>query len=217
MPDVKPRRYVSSLRRRQAAASRSAVLDAARELFLEQGYAGTTVEQIAARAGVSKPTVFSAVGNKQMVFKTVRDVAMAGDDEPVPVLQRPSALAIDREPDPYLAVERLAEHVTAVVSRYAALDDVLRQAAAAGERELRELWEAGEGQRLVGAAHYVDSLAAKGPLREGVDRATAIDMLWLLMAPDLYHRMVAGRGWTAERYRAWLASALRLQLLPVRS
>ena len=90
MSDVNPSRrgYDSPLRRRQAHATRSAVLAAARELFLEQGYGATTVEQVAARAGVSKPTVFTAVGNKQTLLKVVRDVAMAGDDEPVTINER---------------------------------------------------------------------------------------------------------------------------------
>ena len=90
MTDVKPSRsYSSPARERQAAGTRAAVLAAARELFVEQGYGATTVDQIAARAGVSKPTVFSAVGSKQTVLSVVRDVAMAGDDEAVAVSDRP--------------------------------------------------------------------------------------------------------------------------------
>ena len=82
MTEVKKRRYSSPLRTEQAQASRAAVLAAARELFVEQGYGGTTIDQVAARAGVSKPTVFTAVGNKATLLKVVRDVAMAGDDQP---------------------------------------------------------------------------------------------------------------------------------------
>jgi AcrR family transcriptional regulator len=80
--EVKARRYNSPLRLQQAAASRAAVLRAARELFLDQGYGATTIGQIAARAGASKPTVSTAVGNKQRLLKTVRDVAMAGTTTP---------------------------------------------------------------------------------------------------------------------------------------
>src|SRR2546423_637855 len=93
MAEVKAsdRGYSSPLRAQQAATTRQAVLDAARQLFVAQGYGATTIDQIAARAGVSKPTVFTAVGNKQTLLSTVRDVAMAGDDEKVPVLERPLA------------------------------------------------------------------------------------------------------------------------------
>ena len=79
MTDVKPRAYRSPRRQEQARQTRAAVLAAARERFLEWGYSATTIEEIAAAAGVSKPTVFTAVGNsKAQLLKVVRDVAMAG-------------------------------------------------------------------------------------------------------------------------------------------
>ena len=94
------RRYVSPLRREAAARTRLAVLDAARELFTAQGYMATTVDEIAGRAGVSKPTVFAAAGSKQAILKQLRDIALAGDDEPVPVAQRPWYQEALAEPDP---------------------------------------------------------------------------------------------------------------------
>src|SRR3954464_13620913 len=110
MSDVKraERPYSSPLRTQQAEATRRAVLDAARELFIAQGYGATTLDQIAARAGVSKPTVFIAVGNKQTVLSAVRDVAMAGDDEKLTIVERPLAEQIRQEPDSHRAVELLA-------------------------------------------------------------------------------------------------------------
>src|SRR3954468_19608326 len=107
MSDVKraERPYVSPLRAQQADVTRRAVLDAARELFIGQGYGATTVDQIAALAGVSKPTVFTAVGNRQTVLSAVRDVAMAGDDDDIAVEQRPLAQEIVAEPDQRRAVQ----------------------------------------------------------------------------------------------------------------
>src|SRR6478752_4263431 len=99
-----PRRYSSPLREQQAATTRLAVLDAARALFVERGYGATTIEQVAATAGVSKPTVFTAVGNKQALLRAVRDVAIAGDDDQVPITGRPAAAAIGDEPDQGLAI-----------------------------------------------------------------------------------------------------------------
>src|SRR6202011_2938284 len=136
------------LRERQASTTRRGVLDAARELFIAQGYGATTVEQIAQRAGVSKPTVFSAVGNKQMVLRAVRDMTIAGDDEPVPVAKRPAADRIRAEPDQRRAVDLLAQHLTGVASRYAEIHDVLHAAADSGDENLRELWETEEDERL---------------------------------------------------------------------
>ena len=209
MADVNtPRRgYSSPLRRAQAGTTRAAVLAAARELFLAQGYGATTVEQIATRAGVSKPTVFTAVGNKQELLKVVRDVAMAGDDEPVALSERPTAEAMRAEPDQDRAVALAAAAMTGVARRYAGVDEVLRGAAAAGEEGPRALWAASEAQRLTGARIWMTALAAKRPPPEGFDLDAAIDELWLYMAPDQYARLAA-RGWDDARIEAWLAARI---------
>ena len=216
MAEVKraERGYSSPLRAQQAAATRRAVLDAARELFIAQGYGATTIDQIAAAAGVSKPTVFTAVGNKQTVLSAVRDVAMAGDDEHVVVAERPLAQRIRAETDQRRAVVLLAELITGIGGRYAQIDAVLRGAAQSGEPELRELWRTSEDQRLFGARLWVTTVAEKGPLRDGTDIDSAVDLLWLYMSPDLYFRLVHERGWPPDRFRAWLADTLCRLLLP---
>ena len=203
MADVKreERSYSSPLRAQQAEATRRAVLDAARELFVAQGYGATTLDQIAARAGVSKPTVFSAVGNKQTVLSAVRDVAMAGDDEKLSMVERPLAEQIRHEPDARRAVQLLAGLFTGIGRRYARVDEVLRGAAHSGEPGLRELWQTSEDQRLTGARIWATALAGKGRFRDGVDVDTATDVLWLYMAPDQYHRLVHVRGWSDERFQ----------------
>jgi len=214
VPRVNARRpYTSPLREQQATATRRAVLDAARQLFIAQGYGATTVEQIAQRAGVSKPTVFTAVGNKQMVLRAVRDTAIAGDDQPVPVAQRPATDRIRTEPDQRQAVELLAQHLTGVASRYAQINEVLHAAAAGGEEDLRELWEAEENQRLAGARLWIEVLTGKGPLRPGLSYSDANDVMWLLMSPDNYYRLVHRQRWTPQKYQRWLAAAITQLLL----
>jgi len=211
---VKARRpYTSPLREQQATATRRAVLDAARQLFIAQGYGATTVEQIAQRAGVSKPTVFTAVGNKQTVLRAVRDAAIAGDDEPVPVAQRPATDRIRAEPGQRQAVGLLARHLTDVASRYAQINEVLHAAADGGEEDLRELWETEENQRLTGARFWIEVLAGKGPLRPGLRRSDAIDIMWLLMSPDNYYRLVHRRRWAKQKYERWLAATITQLLL----
>lgn len=181
---------------------------------MAQGYGATTIEQIAQRAGVSKPTVFSAVGNKQTLLRTVRDVAIAGDDEPMPVAKRPLTNRIREEPDRGRAIQLLAHHLTSVASRYAIVYEVLRAAADSGEQELKELWETEEQQRLTGARFWVETLREKGgPLRQGLTMATAVDIMWLLMAPDHFHRLVHKREWSEQSYQRWLAAAIA-QLFP---
>ena len=209
MPDVNARRpYSSPLRERQATTTRRAVLEAARQLFIAQGYGATTVEQIAQRAGVSKPTVFSAVGSKQMVLRAVRDTAIAGDDAPVPVARRPATDRIRAEPDQRRAVQLLAQHLTGVASRYAQINEVLHAAADSGDEDLRELWRTEEDQRLTGARFWVDVLTRKGPLRPGLRRDDAVDMMWLLMSPDNYYRLVHQRRWTSGKYQRWLTDSI---------
>lgn len=210
MSAVKPRPYASPLRAAQAEANRTAILRAARDLFLAQGYGATTVEQIAAAAGVSKPTVFSAVGNKADLLRIVRDVAIAGDDDPVPVADRPSVGAIPAAPDLAAATAAAAAHIASIGRRYGGVHDVLRGAAAAGDAAMRELWETAEEERLRGAGLIVDLLTAKGAAAS--PRQRAVDELWLLMAPDNYLRLVRDRGWSHETYVDWLTGAIRDRL-----
>src|SRR5919205_4401603 len=94
---VKKRRYTSTIARGQA---RTAILEAAGSLFAERGFRGTSIEDIAAAAGVARPTVFTAVGGKAVILKEVVDRALAGDDEPVPVSRRPWFRTMIDEPDP---------------------------------------------------------------------------------------------------------------------
>lgn len=213
MPDVNPRKpYASPLRERQAASTRRAVLNAARELFIAQGYAATTIDAIAERAGVSKPTVFSAAGNKQTLLKTLRDIAFAGE-APIPVRQRPHVDAIRAEPNRRRAVELIAKHLTAVAGRYAELHEVLHAAAHGSDEGLRELWETEQREGLAGAKFWVGILTEKGPLRAGMTWSTAVDVMWLLMTPDNYYRCVHQRGWSPRRYETWLADSITRLLL----
>jgi AcrR family transcriptional regulator len=211
---VKKRSYRSPLRERQAAESRGAVLSAARELFLAQGYGSTTVEQVARRAGVSKSAVFAAVGNKQTLLKTVRDVALAGDEDPVPVRDRPSAQRARAATGIRATLDEIAVHIAAVHERSAPVDEVLRGAAATGEPELRDLWTAALEQRRTGAGLMVDLLASKGRLRPGLGRAAAVDILSLFMAPDTHTWLVTRCGWSTDDYAHWLRASLATQLLP---
>jgi AcrR family transcriptional regulator len=207
------RRYVSPLRRDAAARTRQAVLDAARELFIARGYTATTVEEIAGRAGVSKPTVFAAAGSKQAILKQLRDIALAGDDEPVPVAQRPWYREALAEPDPRRALRLYARNATAIHRRSADMHEVLR-AAATSDKDLHNLWRASEDERRGGATIVIDALLHKSPLKAGLDRAAAIDIVWILTASDIFWRLVHTRRWTNTQYESWLGDTLCEQLLP---
>jgi AcrR family transcriptional regulator len=207
------RRYESPLRAQAAGQTRRAVLDAARELFVSQGYVATTVEQIARRAGVSKPTVFASGGSKKAIFKTLHDQAMAGDEEPAAVASRPWYQEALNEPDQRRSLQLHARNATSIALRAADLDQVLRMAAGADE-ELRQLWQTAEDQRRIGQGFVTDALLRKGPLKPGVGRDEAIDLLWTLTASDIYLRLVRLRGWPLDRFTQWLGDTFCDQILP---
>jgi AcrR family transcriptional regulator len=216
MADVNPARrgYRSALRERQAAATREAVLTAARELFVAQGYGATTVDEIARRAGVSKPTVFSAVGNKQEVLAALCTIALGDGDEALTGAEPGPSARVVGELDARRALELEVEHLADGWSRYAEVREVLRGAASSGEPALQELWLAAERQRRTAARRLVDVLAGKGPLRDDLDRAAAADIVWLLSAADNYRALVSERGWTRAHYERWLTDVLTHALLP---
>ena len=189
-----------------------AVLHAVRELFTAQGYTATTVDQIAGRAAVSKPTVFAAAGSKQAILKQLRDIALAGD-EPVPVAQRSWYREALAEPDPRRALRLYARNVTAIHGRSADVHEVLR-AAATSDKDLYKLWRAGEDERCGGAAIVVDALLQKCRLKAGLDRAAAIDIVWIFTSGDIFWRLVRTRRWNDAQFESWLSDTLCEQLLP---
>jgi AcrR family transcriptional regulator len=197
------------LRSAKAAATRAGIIAAAGRLFTEQGYLGTSVQLIADAAGVSRATVFNSVGGKAALLQAAYDVATVGDDAPVPLPQRPEALAIRAEPDPRRAIRMYAALVTGVSSRLAGIYEAFRSAAGV-DPEVRAMWEQIQAERLGGARRFVQIIGAKGP-----DLADdAGDLIWVLIDTSLYHRLVIERGWSTRRFQTWLASTMEAQLLP---
>jgi AcrR family transcriptional regulator len=213
-PDVKPaRRYDSSRRRELAGHNRAAMLEAARRLFLERGFAGTTMPDIASAAGVAVQTVYKAFGNKPGLAKAVFDVAIAGDDEPVPMVERPSLTRVRDEPDPRKKFERYGEHLAAVAPRHVPIQLVIL-AAAATDPEAGKVWRQLQDERLRGMHAFARSLQAEGHLRAGVSAAEARDVLWAYNSAELFQLLVIERGWSPKRYGRWVAQALTAALLP---
>ncbi|HSR24391.1 MAG TPA: TetR family transcriptional regulator [Candidatus Eisenbacteria bacterium] len=198
--------------RTRPRTARPAVIEAAGRLFAKGGYGATSIDEIAAAAGVSRAAVFSSIGTKAMLLKTAFDVALVGDDEPVSLAQRPRFRAVRQEPDPSRYLERYAEILTEIGGRLAPLNEAVRDAAS-GDPDARYLWETHRAERRERAAEVVRDLARTGGLREGLDREAAADVVWVLSDPGLYHQLVNQRAWAPERFQAWLADSLRGQLL----
>jgi TetR/AcrR family transcriptional regulator, regulator of autoinduction and epiphytic fitness len=200
---VKRRAYRSSIRRGDAPAL---VCEAAYRLFATKGYLATSIEDIAAEAGVARPTVFTAVGPKAVILRTVVDEALAGDDAPVPIAARPWWREAIEEPDPVRSIQLYARNMCRISGRAGLVLRALETAASI-DADAAEVWARFQRQRRVGLSEFAVSLAQKtSALR--CDEDTITDTMWML-APDAYLRLVHDAGWTVERFQTWLADLLQ--------
>jgi AcrR family transcriptional regulator len=206
------RRYTSQIRDEQARRTRRAIVTAAHDLFLAQGYAATTIDAIAQAAHVSRRTVFNSVGGKATLLKLTLDWAIVGDDEPTPLADRPAVKAIQAEPDPRKAVALWAQMVTEIAARVAPISEVLT-AAADADRDAAQLAAAADRDRMFGATAFIRYLASLDSLSPGITQQHAADLCWALMDAHLYRRLVTQRDWTTGDYTQWLSSSLTATLL----
>jgi AcrR family transcriptional regulator len=213
MSDPSKRSYNSDLRAEQARATRRRIVIAAGELFAKDGYARTTIDDVARAAGVSRKTVFTAVGGKVMLVKLAYDWAVGGDDEDVPMIERPVIRRISAETDPVKVVDGYAMHLAETMPRVAPVAVALEEAAAAGDPEAVTLLEDVRGQRLVGMTMMATQLRDLRGLRRGLGVAAAADLLWMLSDPAPYDLLVTQRGSTPKKYGDWLARAARASVL----
>lgn len=207
-PNVKPRRrYESPRRQEQARATRRAVLEAARALFVENGYVATTIESIASRAAVSPETIYATFKNKRTILSGLLDISMAGDDAPVPVLEREWVQELRDEPDPRRRLLILARNGRAILERVTPIYEVLRGAAAA-DPEIARLWETNKAQRSAGQRELIQAVAAGTSFREGLTTRAAADIVFAIGSPETYRLLVTDRGWSPDRFERWYAETL---------
>ena len=209
--DVKRKRpYRSERRREQAEQTRTRILDAAGELFVDGGFAGTTVAAIAGRAGVSAETVYQAFGSKPALLDAlVRRAARLGDGAPIPEQAGPRAVVAEH--DQRTQLQLFAADIVRRLERVGPLMTVV-DAAAVSEPAIAELQRGIDRARRAGLAEFVDALSARGPL--AVDRAVAVDTVWALASSDLQQLLMRRRGWSRTAYTTWLAESLARILLP---
>jgi AcrR family transcriptional regulator len=217
MGDVKSgetrRQYRSAVREEGALRTRQAIVAAAADLFVARGYAATSLADIALAAGVARPTVFAAFGSKSALLKQVLDEALAGDDEPVPVAQRPWFAPIWDATTPAAVLDAYAGVCLIIARRAARLFETVRRAAdetADGAQHWRTL----QNNRYAGAKMVVKRVAELGPLASHLDPDTATDVLWIFNDPAHYASLVLQRGWDEEVFRWWLAASMKHALLP---
>jgi AcrR family transcriptional regulator len=205
------RRYDATRRQEQARRTRAATLATARELFLSTGYSSTTMAAVAQAAGVSSQQVYKTFGNKAGLVKALFDVAMAGDDEPVVMVERQSLRSVREERDPRRKLRLYADFVASTAPRHVPIQLLVR-AAADTDAEAAGLWRRLSDERLRGLAMFAAHLADE--LREGVTVDDARDLLWAHNSPELWDLLVIQRGWSPARFASHLADALIDALLP---
>lgn len=205
VPDVKK---PTASRQERAAQTRGRMLDAAYDLFCEQGFRATTMGGIAERAGVAVQTLYFTFHTKDALLQEVHDRTVLGDD-PVPPPQQPWHVAALSEPDGRRALARIIEGVMAIQARVAPMIPVFQ--AVSGDAAGR-VYRRGEDLRRKGYEGLIHALAAKTPLRRGLTEAKACDLLFVVLGPELYRSLVLECGWSQADWQAWATHALTRDL-----
>ncbi len=211
-PRKAKRRYDSSRRQAQAAETRVAIMNAARELFRSRGYMGATIEGIAKAAGVAQETVYGAFGSKRELLSVLVMRAVLGDP-PVPFLERTEVLAVLRERDQRKQIRLYPRTMTVVHQGVGELWQVMR-GAELSDPEIATLIRDGMRGRMGGVNQFISALLGNGPLRPGITPTIAAETVWALASPEVYHMLCIDRGWTIEHYEEWLSESLERLLLP---
>ena len=206
MTEVK-RSYDASGRGEQARARRLAVVLAARDLFERDGFRPTTIAAIAAHAGVSAESVYKGFGTKAALAKAVFDLVIAGDDEPVPVAERPAMQAVRDEPDLRRKIAMFVAGLAQRQARSAGVQILIRDGRHVDD-SLVPVWAKLTDEGLAGMTMLGRNLLETGQLRDGIDLGEVRDVLWNYLSIDHYERLVRTQRWSLERYSRWLAHAI---------
>lgn len=214
------RPYNASGRRAQAQANRERILVCARELFVERGYAGTSMADIADAAGISTPTVFARFGSKSALLKEAVETAIVGDSEPVPLAQRPEMQHVLTAESARDVLVRLAELFTTMAPRVVPIATVMYLAADT-DPEIAAMAAEQDELRLRGAGLLADAVLRHLDTDDtdtdgtAARRAEIRDIIWMINAPLTYRLMVVKRGWTPQRFAAWAARTLLATIEPL--
>lgn len=213
MATPKKRAYDSGKRLQRAdaerAATRQRVVAAATTLFLERGYAATTIGDIAEQAGVALQSVYNAGGSKADLLHLVADLAVAGDDRDVMLVERPEVAHIADDPDPRRQVAAFAGLIADTMERLAPVWRAYREAAAADPTAADYMVAAHRRRHDTFAA--LIAMVDPAALRRTPEHA--VDCMWSLGSIDVFLLFRDVCGWTGEQYSDWLRTSLSDQLL----
>ncbi len=206
------RSYHSSRRQEQALHTRRQILEAARKIFTERGYAGAAIEAIAQEAGVATETVFAVFGNKRAILTGLVSLAVGGDEQAIPLLQRPGPQAVLQESDPVRQIHRFARDIAGILERVAPLFEIMRMAAKT-EPEIAELLERLLDERHRNLGVFIRQFSSHTRLRPGLDPPRATDLVWGVASPEIFNLMTVDRGWSRSHFAKWLGDTLARLLL----
>lgn len=192
--------------------TRAAVIDAARSLFLDQGYTATTIEAISRGSGTPQATIYRLFASKIGILRAVLDTSIAGDDEAVEMLDRPQVRELLADTDPRDQLRRFGALLRDVMARTAPIHRLVGEAARSDPDAAAMLTDIAR-QRHEGQHRIARSLARAGALRPGVRERDAADVIHALASPEVYCLLVLDRGWSDERYQQWVTTTLSDQLL----
>lgn len=206
------RRYDNTRREAHVRATRLRVIEAAKALFIDNGYPATTLDTVADAADVPVATLYRLFRSKRALLTAVLDTAFVGDDKPVAFGDRPAVQAALSEEDPHELLAAFARIAAEFMDRSAAILHVLATAAQV-DPDAADLLTDIQRQRHTGQSRIVAALAKRSALDPTLKRSEAADFVYLLWSPDTYRILTVERGWTAEQYQAWLTRAMTRTLL----
>lgn len=207
MSEVVKGRATRGLRADQAAATRRRIVEAAGQFFVRDGYATTTLQQIADDAGVAVQTVYFHFRNKRSLLKELVDIASVGDDQPVALLDRPWFQEVRTAPDGPETVRSWLRASREIFSRVAPILRIVRDAAGS-DPEMAAQWEVNQQQRHTAHRALAEILDAKDALRPGLTVDEAADILFALVSLEIYVLLTVERGWAPEQWECWVARAV---------
>ena len=210
--NLSKRTYRSKRRKAQAQETRRQISEAARRLFTDRGYSGTSIEAIAHEAGVAPETVYSIFGCKKAILLHLVNVSLTGDEEPVPLLERPGPQAVKAEHVQERQVQMFASDICTIMKRVASLFETMNTAAQT-EPEINDLLNRLLDKRLEGMDFFISALTSNGPLRNDLDENQAVETTWVITSAEVYNLLTKKRGWSEEQYTRWLSQSLIRLLL----
>lgn len=208
----KPKRTYNSTRRQaQATQTRRLIVEAARMLFDQRGYASTTIEAIAQEAGVAPETVYAAFGSKQAILRRLFEVTV-GDEEPVPLLERPDIQENLQSTDPHAMIRRFAQDMFNIMSRMSPIF-LLMRTTAKSDPEIGAMLDRVYHDRMGGMGMFVNRLRQIAKVRFDQVPNQAIATVWAVSSAEVFDLLVRVQGWSEEQYVNWLSDTLERLLL----